>query len=517
MKRSLHSGRGGQRLSSGGRGRGRDVAPGKNRIEQKTSAAAAGTGTEAKNSRKWMAARTQSARQQQQQQREKLLSFPVEAMESDEREHSRTAARAKRFAAFESGNRYKELRLRREKEQAEWIARQSSNWRENETLVGTCMDMCPEFEREEREFHKSVHPFELDPVSKRIARDKAVKAYHRPAAGNGPILPSDVRPPRVLKKTVDYLLRDLLQRHQFQEVHSFLRDRLRAVCQDFSVQATISKEAVYVHEQIARFHVVAINELSQDPLFSMQQELEQLNKVLYVLDQLYNERRCRQKINKNEAEFRTYMILLDLPNPSIVVECQKWPISVLQESRVQAALRLHALAQKSTHAQTSYSFLGKTWSANAIPTDAAVNLYTRFFKILRRDQNVTFLMACLLQLYIPIVRQGALMGMRRSFLSAHAPYPAQDLKTALAFSTDEQLLQFCKLHNLSMNFDQDNGELVQIELSKRAKFSEPSAVTKDIYDASFAQIKRPNASLSEIICFAGRNDRQRLQGVNSTA
>lgn len=82
------------------------------------------------------------------------------------------------------------------------------------------MEMCPEFEREEREFQKNVDRWEMVslacfvaiintdgllmpssqiPGSNRIDRQRAVKAFHRPAAGNDQPLPSDVRPPKVLK------------------------------------------------------------------------------------------------------------------------------------------------------------------------------------------------------------------------------------------------------------------------------------------------------------------------------
>lgn len=37
------------------------------------------------------------------------------------------------------------------------------------------------------------------PGTNRIDRQRAVKAFHRPAAGNDQPLPSDVRPPEVLK------------------------------------------------------------------------------------------------------------------------------------------------------------------------------------------------------------------------------------------------------------------------------------------------------------------------------
>lgn len=70
------------------------------------------------------------------------------------------------------------------------------------TIVGTCMDMCPEFEREEREYQNNVDRLEMLPQQpgqqRRIDHKKAVKAFARPAAGNQ-VQASDIRPPHVLK------------------------------------------------------------------------------------------------------------------------------------------------------------------------------------------------------------------------------------------------------------------------------------------------------------------------------
>lgn len=95
-------------------------------------------------------------------------------------------------------------------------------------FFGTCTQMCPEFERHEREYQNNTdrwervssarsdtfnhsasdHIWSFDsqdlllwqyPGTMRIDPLKAVKAFHRPAAGNDQPLPSDVRPPHILK------------------------------------------------------------------------------------------------------------------------------------------------------------------------------------------------------------------------------------------------------------------------------------------------------------------------------
>lgn len=73
------------------------------------------------------------------------------------------------------------------------------------SVVGTCPDMCPEFERLDRQVSQELHFFEMlagtenDPCPQADPR-LAVKKYRRSAAGKDPeIFPEDIRPPAVLQ------------------------------------------------------------------------------------------------------------------------------------------------------------------------------------------------------------------------------------------------------------------------------------------------------------------------------
>ena len=106
----------------------------------------------------------------------------------------------------------------------------------------------------------------------------AVKAYHRPAAGNEQALPSDVRPPQVLKHTLDYLFNVLMKNNGIGPTHAFIRDRTRSIRQDFTMQHERGLLAVECHERIARYHILVLHILGTDVNFSEQQETEQLKK-----------------------------------------------------------------------------------------------------------------------------------------------------------------------------------------------------------------------------------------------
>lgn len=103
-------------------------------------------------------------------------------------------------------NRFLELKPRREVERADAVRQglipdplKPRRLDEALPFLGTCLDMCPEFERHEREYQNNSDRWERFPGTFRIDPQKAVKAFHRPAAGNDQPLPSDVRPPDVLK------------------------------------------------------------------------------------------------------------------------------------------------------------------------------------------------------------------------------------------------------------------------------------------------------------------------------
>lgn len=176
-------------------------------------------------------------------------------------------------------------------------------------FVGTCEDMCPEFEIEEREAQFNVDKLELvrptlcctfgylPPVCSadqtvttvsqlegtinRIDHDKAVKMYHRPAAGNEQPLPSDVRTPEALRNTLDYLFTLFPASGPpatLRPSHGFVRDRMRAIRQDFTIQSSKGAIAIECHERMARYHIHCLHMLGEEEGFSVQQEMEQLRK-----------------------------------------------------------------------------------------------------------------------------------------------------------------------------------------------------------------------------------------------
>jgi hypothetical protein len=105
-----------------------------------------------------------------------------------------------------------------------------------------------------------------------------VKRYRRSAAGDPPPLPCDVRPPPVLKQTLQYLLEQILAKHGIEDSYSFIRDRARSIRNDLTLQNNRGLEAVELHEKIARYHIMTSHILCDVEGVVLQQEHEQLRK-----------------------------------------------------------------------------------------------------------------------------------------------------------------------------------------------------------------------------------------------
>src|SRR6478735_6479266 len=133
---------------------------------------------------------------------------------------------------------------------------------------GICEDMCPEYEKITRINEMDVHQPEKNPKTTYANTRRMVKKLARSAAGQEATLPMDVRSVPSLKRTLDYLIDDLLRDDgNLPVLHGFLWDRTRAIRRDFTFFSSLTpdemKIQVYVLENIARFHVTALHLLTR--------------------------------------------------------------------------------------------------------------------------------------------------------------------------------------------------------------------------------------------------------------
>ena len=79
-----------------------------------------------------------------------------------------------------------------------------------------------------------------------------------------------------LQRTLNYLFYDLLPRGGFAETQAFIRDRSRAVRNDFTIQLEMGEIAMESHERCARYHILSLHVMHGVSGFDRALEIQQL-------------------------------------------------------------------------------------------------------------------------------------------------------------------------------------------------------------------------------------------------
>jgi nuclear mRNA export protein SAC3 len=80
----------------------------------------------------------------------------------------------------------------------------------------------------------------------------------------------------LFKRTLDYLFHELIPQSGFTQTFNFIRDRTRAVRNDFTMQHETGCLAMECHDRCARFHILALHLMRDEPSFSIALEEQQL-------------------------------------------------------------------------------------------------------------------------------------------------------------------------------------------------------------------------------------------------
>lgn len=325
---------------------------------------------------------------------------------------------------------------------------------------GSCQDMCPTFERVEREFKNQVSKWEKDPSTGRISKMFAIKTFMRPS-GQPPSLPSDVRPPKVLSRTLNYIIDNLLDK--LPDSQSFIWDRTRSIRQDFTFQNNYSGiESIDCHERICRIHILSLHVMAaaHDPDYQQQQEIEQFNNSLQTLTHMYDDVRSRGGTCPNEAEFRAYELISKIDDTELDRNLQRLPDTIISAPVLQRAIFLRGLILRGV---------------------GRLDLYSAFFRAIF-DGHTPFLLACLAEIHFNMIRYNALSMLARSLHSKAKNMPdAKALSADLGFDTVGEFLQSCKLYALPILTGPSQEPQVEVTALKTAfKRSQAQPYTKRI-------------------------------------
>jgi hypothetical protein len=369
---------------------------------------------------------------------------------------------------------------------------------------GICEDMCPEFEKITRITELDVVLAEKDPKTTFANTSRMVKKLARSAAGQEAPLPMDVRSVPALRRSLDYLLDDLLRDDgNLPVVHGFLWDRTRAIRRDFSFFSSLTpdeiKTQVYVLENIARFHVTSLHLLSQEGKapedFVQQQELEQLGKALLSLRDVYDD--CNEQGIQcdNESEFRAYYLLFHARDPSILETLQRqWKPRLWRDSDdVRTAVSLVEALQNID------DFHGPLKGGPSLAASAASQSYFRIV----RDPKVSYTMACFAECHFPQLRRSILQTVKRALSrpkDAAKDVTAAALNRFLQFDNVQQAIDFAEFHN--MEFIQDPDSPADVErhiLVLDGRRALPHRRLQHHFSQTLVERKRGSISLPEVI------------------
>ena len=336
---------------------------------------------------------------------------------------------------------------------------------------GICEDMCPEYEKITRITELDIPQPEKDPATGFAVTTRMVKKLARSAAGQEAPLPMDVLSISTLKRTLNYLINDLLQNDSnFPILHGNLWDRTRAIRRDFSFFSSLSpddiKTQAYVLENIARFHVTALHLLSKDGQapedFVEQQELEQLGKALLTLRDIYDDCNAQGITCENEAEFRAYYLLFHAHDSQILEIVQRqWRPSLWKESDdIRTAVSLVESLQNAE------DFHGPLKGGPSLAASAAHQAYFRIVE----DKKVSYTMACFAECHFPQLRRSILRNVKRAL--ARPKDSSQDVTAAtlnrfLRFDTIQEAISFAELHDLEFSPSQGNDAQRHVLLNSR--------------------------------------------------
>lgn len=368
---------------------------------------------------------------------------------------------------------------------------------------GTCEEMCPRFEQITRIMERDVKTLE-----KTLAIDgtlwpdpnKMVKAYGRSSAGQDAPLPSDIRTPAALKRTLDYLIQDVLgETNDLSSVHNFLWDRTRSIRRDFTFQQASLTEVdyldeVYCLETIARFHVVALHQMS-DPSntsedFSEHQEIEQLGRTLLSLIHTYEDCEAQGIKCDNEAEFRAYFVIYHARNPAMLEAVHDWGRTYWESDEIQTATSL-------------VECLHNIWEIHGplrphSASDVTLNMYNRFFDIIRQPE-VSYTMACFAEIHFNSVRKTALLTILSSYRKQRdqtIDWTLPALNSYLHFDSPFDVEHFVETHGLSIT---DGNGAVYLNFDSGTSLMEPEVKIKQPHSKKLVEIKRGDMSLPSSI------------------
>ncbi|XP_054270659.1 SAC3 domain-containing protein 1 isoform X1 [Macrosteles quadrilineatus] len=297
---------------------------------------------------------------------------------------------------------------------------------------GTCILMCPDQEIEMRQREGLIHVLEArrdgGGRGTRLTADrrKMVKMYTRSAAGKDLLQPDLLRPPPILRRTINYLLSSVVAESEtpWTTVYHFVEDRLRAINQDMVVQQIPPHMSTNILEPIVRFYAYASYRLCEEPIDNFDPHLNstQLNNSLKHLLVCYDSDEKQDEISVTRDQMEALYGLLHLGNVEALYRL--------------LSIKSHSGSQSRTVLKMSLAHF--------------CNDYVTVFRQLR---HLSPLLCCVAALHVPQIRRKTLSVMNSAYSSKNLRYSLSKLTSLLLFANDEDAAEECKYYGLSVDED----------------------------------------------------------------
>ena len=242
-------------------------------------------------------------------------------------------------------------------------------------------------------------------------------------------------------------------------------------------------------------HELAQSERPYD-MYDVYQEREQLDRTLLSLMQYYKDTRTEFR-SPNEAEFRAYTIILQTqdPLPDLEDRMQSWPVDIVEDARVQRALKLHTAAGNVTDSQGPLK--------PRQPYPITQGNWAHFWSLVGSDE-VSYLMACVAEIYFTLVRQTALhaiwLAYRQGPNVRSEDWSLGELAEVFGLDDEDQVQKFSKQHRFETR-DREDG-LLYLDLTSvhGKRLPDPPRGTRyQSYSEELVEPKRYGRTLSAVI------------------
>lgn len=277
-----------------------------------------------------------------------------------------------------------------------------------------------------------------------ISHSKAIKEYSRSSADQEVPLTHELRPEPVLQMTMNYLMHQIMDlcddpQTSLKDWFHFVWDRTRSIRKDITQQELCSVGGVELVEQCARFHIhCAARLVAEDSsVFDKKINAENLTKCLQTLKYMYHDLRLKGIHCEREAEFRSYVILLNLGDSNFLWELRNLPVSIQNSIEIRRAIVFYNALQN--------------------------NNYVRFFSMIR-SKDTSYLSGCILLSYFNKLRLRAM----QAIIKAHNAYkmivylPLTHISKILAFENIDEATAFLRHYGLQCNPEKDRVLLERI-------------------------------------------------------